>query len=112
MVLDSKQRAHDRLLDLGILSPLNGPDIDEGAKWSAAPPVADLTDKTVGFLSNTWGGNAQLEVYDHLAGMLRDRFPLRDVIITSKEVHSRPAAADIIDDLARRCDVVVTGVCG
>ena len=35
-------------------------------------------------------------------------FELRDSIAVDKYVYSRPAADDIIDDLASQCDFVVT----
>jgi hypothetical protein len=40
--------------------------------------------------------------------LLDKDFELRDGIAVDKYVYSRPAADDIIDDLASQCDFVVT----
>ena len=40
--------------------------------------------------------------------LLNRDFELRDGIAVDKYVYSRPAADDIIDDLASKCDFVVT----
>lgn len=103
--------ALEQLTKLGILSPLNETE-EQSEKWVSAPPVPDLTGRTIGFLSNTWGGARQIMVYERLMERFLERFQLRDTVFVSKEVRSLPAAPEIIDRLAEQCDAVITGVCG
>ena len=103
--------AAEQLSKLGLLSPLNEKD-ETQETWYAAPAVPGLHGKTLGFLSNTWGGQRQIMVYQRLRERFLERFELRDTVIVAKEVHSRPAAPEIIATLAKQCDVVVTGVGG
>lgn len=111
MVGTTALSASEQLSRLGLLNPLNESDT-EHEKWVAAPAVPDLHGKTLGFLSNTWGGQRQIAVYERLRERFLERFELRDTIIVAKQVHSRPAAPEIIETLAEQCDAVITGVCG
>ncbi len=104
-------RAGEQLAKLGILSPLNENE-EELEKWTRAPVVPDLTGRTLGFLSNTWGGQRQIMVYERLLERFQQRFQLRDTVMVSKEVRSLPAAPAIIEKLVEQCDAVITGVCG
>ena len=45
-----------------------------------------------------------------LRELLEKRFELRDSVVLDKFVYSRPAAEAIVDDLAQRCDFVVTAI--
>ena len=45
-----------------------------------------------------------------LRELLEKRFELRDSVVLDKYVYSRPAAEDIVDTLAQRCDFVVTAI--
>jgi hypothetical protein len=111
MVAIAALGAGEELLKRGILSPLNEPE-DQLRQWNAAPVVPDLSGKTLGFLSNTWGGERQIMVYKRLRERFLERFQLRDAVIVAKEVHSRPASQKVIDALVKQCDAVITGVCG
>ena len=103
--------AREQLSQLGILSPLHE-SAEASKKWHAAPLVPDLHGKRVGFLSNTWGGQHQIMVYQRLQERFLQRFELGDTVIVAKAVHSRPAAQEIIEALAQQCDAVITGVGG
>jgi hypothetical protein len=103
--------AAEQLSKLGLLSPLNE-SAEADKKWQAAPPVPDLQGKRVGFLSNTWGGQRQIMVYERLRDRFLERFELGHTVIVAKEVHSRPAAQEIIEALVQQCDAVITGVGG
>ena len=92
-----------RLNDLGLLSPI---DPDAYSRWSAAPRLETIHGKVGGFLGNR-KANASL-LLQGVRELLDKDFELREGIAADKYVYSRPAADDIIDDLASQCDFVVT----
>ena len=61
-----------------------------------------------GFLGNR-KANANL-LLKGVKEFLEKDFELREAVAADKYVYSRPAADDIIDDLASRCDFVVTAI--
>lgn len=95
----------DRLRQLNILSPV---DPDANSRWRAAPRLPDLHGKVGGFLGNRKHNADQL--LGDVREMLNKRFKLRDTLIVEKLVYSRPAAQEIVDTLAERCDFVVTAI--
>ena len=95
----------DRLSQLGILAPV---DPDANTRWLPAPRLLNLHGKSGGFLGNR-KGNAEL-LLGELRELLEKRFELRDSVVMDKFVYSRPAAEDIVDTLAQRCDFVVTAI--
>ncbi|MCH7738290.1 MAG: hypothetical protein IH872_12925 [Chloroflexi bacterium] len=94
-----------RLNDMGLLSPI---DPDAYSRWSPAPRLETIHGKVGGFLGNR-KANASL-LLQGVRELLDKDFELREGIATDKYVYSRPAADDIIDDLASRCDFVVTAI--
>ena len=94
-----------RLSDMGLLSPI---DPEAYSKWRAAPRLETIHGKVGGFLGNR-KANASL-LLQGVRELLDKDFELRDSIAPDKYVYSRPAADDIIDDLASRCDFVVTAI--
>ena len=95
----------ERLGRLGILAPV---DPEANTRWIAAPRLLNLHGKSGGFLGNR-KANAELLLGD-LRERLEKRFELRDSVVLDKFVYSRPAAEDIVDSLAQRCDFVVTAI--
>ena len=95
----------ERLQELGILSPI---DPEAYSQWRPAPRLDSIQGKVGGFLGNR-KANASL-LLDNLSELLHKEFELRDVYATDKYVYSRPAADDIIGELATRCDFVVTAI--
>jgi hypothetical protein len=69
--------------------------------------VGDLTGKTVGFIDNT-KPNFNLLI-DDLAMLLAERYGVKSVIKHAKRSVATPAATQMLDDLARQCDLVITG---
>jgi hypothetical protein len=71
-----------------------------------APPV-DLRGLTVGFLDNTKHN------FDRLAAgigrILQERFGVRQVVHVKKANAATPAAPEIIEKLAKECDLVLAG---
>jgi hypothetical protein len=78
------------------------------AALTLAPGLATLRGKTVGVLSNQ-KVNAD-EVLDGLTAQLEARFGIREVVKRVKRIQSQGAPAPTLDELAKQCDVVITGV--
>ena len=77
-------------------------------KRQLAPGLPALHGAVAGFLDNR-KGNA-----DHLLGCLRDllraRFDFADVVWCSKFIYSRTAEPEVLEELASRCQFVVTAI--
>jgi len=88
---------------MGLLSPI---DPEAYSRWRAAPRLETIHGKVGGFLGNRKANASQL--LEGVRELLNKDYELRDGISVDKYVYSRPAADDIIDDLASKCDFVVT----
>ncbi|MDA1127999.1 MAG: hypothetical protein O2913_04775 [Chloroflexi bacterium] len=95
----------DRLDQMGLLSPI---DPDAYSRWRPAPRLESIHGRVGGFLGNR-KANASL-LLQGVKELMEKDFELREVVATDKYVYSRPAADDIIDNLASRCDFVVTAI--
>ena len=73
----------------------------------AAPRLASLAGRTVGFISN--GKEGTEGFFAHLDRMLREQFGVAQVVLHKKSNYSAPADAYIVDELAR-WHAVVTGI--
>ena len=94
-----------QLTQLGILAPV---DPEANRRWSGAPRLDTLNGKVGGFLGNRKHNASQL--LRELREMLEKRYELGDTLSVEKFVYSRPAATDIVDSLAERCDFVITAI--
>ncbi|MBI2155217.1 MAG: hypothetical protein HYV92_02580 [Candidatus Rokubacteria bacterium] len=73
-----------------------------------APPLpSDLKGKTIGFLDNTKTNFDRL-VAD-MSGLLRERFGVKAVVHRKKANAATPAAREILEELAKACDLVFAG---
>lgn len=88
-----------------VLSPAA---VAGSAAMPLAPGVASLRGKTVGVLSNQ-KINAD-EVLDGLTAQLKARHGVREVVKRVKRIQSQGAPVETLDDLAKQCDIVITGV--
>ena len=73
--------------------------MDEAARVMAnpAPRLDSLAGKTIGLLDiSKPGGNYFL---DHLDGLLRERLGVREVVRVTKPTFTKPAPAEVIDQL-------------
>ena len=95
----------DRLRELGLALPI---DPEAASRWRAAPRLDTLHDKVGGFLGNR-KANAGLLLQNVGEGLAKD-LELGDILAVDKYVYSRPAADDIIGQLSKRCDFVVTAI--
>ncbi|PKB72106.1 MAG: hypothetical protein BZY87_01860 [SAR202 cluster bacterium Io17-Chloro-G6] len=94
-----------RLDEMGLLSPI---DPEAYSRWRPAPRLETIHGRVGGFLGNR-KANASL-LLQGVKELLEKDFELREGIAADKYVYSRPAADDIIDDLASRCDFVITAI--
>ena len=80
------------------------------AKVALAPRPMDLAGKVVGFLDNTKEqGDVILQA---VADALVERHGVARVVIRRKAHYSKPAAIDIIEDMAKEVEVAVAAVGG
>ena len=98
-------QVQEQLSRLGILAPV---DPVANTRWRAAPRLQNLHGKVGGFLGNR-KHNADLLLAE-IRELLDKRFELGDTLTLDKFVYSRPAAPEIVDALAERCDFVVTAI--
>jgi hypothetical protein len=90
---------------LRILDPTVGPDRAESA---LAPRLAALDGKVLGLLAN---GKVNAERLLHLVREgLEARYRLRDVVVLAKPSAARVADPEVLEELHRRCDAVVTAI--
>jgi len=94
-----------KLHQLDILEPI---DPEVRSKWHTTPRLPGLHGKVGGFLGNR-KANADILLLN-VKEVLDRRFELQDSVVISKFIYSRPAADDIVDALAARCDFVVTAI--
>ena len=67
---------------------------------------ASLDGLTIGLLSNN-KPNSEL-LLSNVADMLKREYAVKEVVEANKGSHRIPAPAEMIADLAERCDVVIT----
>ena len=95
----------ERLNGLGLLSPV---DPDAYSRWRPAPRLETLHHKVGGLLGNR-KANASL-LLQNVGELLARDLELGDLQAVDKYVYSRPAAGEIIDELAAHCDFVLTAI--
>jgi hypothetical protein len=74
-----------------------------------APPkvLETLAGKVVGFIDNTKPNFNHL--VDDLADVLMREYGVRAILKRGKRVQSIPAPDEVIEELARECDLLITG---
>jgi hypothetical protein len=87
-----------------LLDPTVGPVVAQ-AHMAARP--ADLRGLRLGLLAN--GKRTADTILNALGDLLRAH-GVREVAFANKRDYARPAPPEVLDDLAKRCDVLVTGV--
>lgn len=91
---------------LGLLDPTSEP-ATPGVKTSL-PRLQSLVGKRVGLFDNSKTNVATLLARIGRA-LVRD-YGAAELIVQTKHIYSRVAPAALIEDLARRCDAVVTAI--
>lgn len=93
--------------DLGFIDPTSSGGLP---KIAMAPRPMDLAGKVVGLLCNT---KEQADVILQTVGnALRERYGVARVIMRSKEHFSRPATAEMINEMAKEVQVAVAALGG
>lgn len=93
--------------DLGFIDPTEG---GNAPRIALAPRPMDLAGKVVGLLDNT---KEQADVILETVGeALRERYGVARVVIRRKEHFSKPAAVQLIDELASEVQVAAAAVGG
>ncbi|MBM3225723.1 MAG: hypothetical protein FJZ47_18260 [Candidatus Tectomicrobia bacterium] len=88
-----------------LVDPTTAP---QEATFRSAPRLQDLVNKRVGIIDDS-KENAQ-ELLEELVAVLRQQFGVAEVVYHRKPSASKPAAADVIHDLARTCDYALVAI--
>ena len=81
-----------------------------GLRLALAPRPMDLAGKVVGLLDNT---KEQADVIlETVATLLQRDYGVADVIIRRKEHYSKPASAELINEMANRVQVAAAALGG
>ena len=88
--------------ELITLDPRNTP--EQSQVVAARPTTLDGT--VLGLLSNNKPNSEDL--LGMVADLVGKAYDIRAVVVANKSTHRIPAPADLLDDLASRCDVVIT----
>ena len=93
--------------DLPFIDPTRG---GSKMKLQRAPRPMDLAGKVVGLLDNTKEqGDIMLET---LGEELKKRYGVADVVIRRKQYFSKPAAPELIEEMAQKVQVAIAAVGG
>ena len=92
-------------MTMKILDPTVAP---APAEASLAKRVTDLDGAVVGLLANGKVNGDRL--LDLVREALAQRYDVREVLVLTKPSASRPAEDPMLEQLAARCDVVVTAI--
>ena len=74
---------------------------------AAFRPLASLDGKVVGFIDNS-KPNFQF-LADDLGALLKSKYGVADVVRHRKPTASVPASAQVLADIDKQCDLVITG---
>ena len=86
-----------------VLDPRVEPTLEQAI---IAPRPSSLDGVSIGLLAN--GKQNSAELLEIIYEILADRYDFSVVIAKNKGNASRPCPEDLLDELAERCDVVVT----
>mgnify|MGYP003393521850 CR=1 FL=1 len=96
---------YEQFRRLGLMLPI---DTDLVLQHQAAPPLVALQGAVAGFLDNR-KNNAD-HLLTRIREVMRTRCALEEVIWRAKFIYSRPAAPDILEEMAERCQFVITAI--
>jgi hypothetical protein len=99
------QDARATLLSLGLVDPVAPR--NDGAKVGAQR-LRTLQHARAGLLDNRKGNAAPL--LKRIGELLVERYGIKGTYSIEKLTYSRPASAEILQDLRSRCDFVITAV--
>ena len=93
--------------DLGFIDPTVK---KQRARIAQALRPMDLTNCVVGLLENTKEQGDQ--ILDAVAEVLKRDYGVARVVLRKKEYFSRPASKELLDEIAKEVDVVVSALGG
>jgi hypothetical protein len=83
---------------------------DEAEVYPLALRILDISGKRIGFLDNSKERADEILVV--IEEMLAERFEFDEVVRHRKRYYTKSAPPELIDELAERCQLVVTAVGG
>jgi hypothetical protein len=93
--------------DLGFIDPTAA---GSGLRLALAPRPIDLAGKVVGLLDNT---KEQADIIlEAVADALRERYGVAKVVMRRKEYYSRPATAELMNEMAKEVQVAAAALGG
>jgi hypothetical protein len=95
----------EHLPKLVLINPQNEASVAES---SLAPRLEGLQGKHVGLLDNSKSKAGNM--LDAVAAILHAQYGFTDIVRYRKPSASKPADPEVINELARTCDLVVAGV--
>jgi hypothetical protein len=95
----------ERIHRLGLLDPTD-PEVLQ--RRTLAPRLAEIRGKVGGFLDNRKHNASAL--LQHMATRLSAEYGMAEAMYQAKFIYSRVAAPLIVEDMAGRCDFVVTAI--
>ncbi len=88
-----------------LVNPVSRP---QSTTFQGAPRLRELGHKRLGIIDDS-KENAQ-ELLEELTDLLRQRFGLAQVVYHRKPSASKPAAMEVIEELAQTCDYVLVAI--
>jgi hypothetical protein len=76
--------------------------------FHGAPRLQEVTNKRVGLIDDS-KENAR-ELLEEIVAVLRQRFRVANVVYHRKPSASKPAAPEVIQELARTCDYAIVAI--
>ena len=92
---------------MGVIRVLSPIGVETGERVVVPALPRDLRGRTVGFLDNTKHNFDRL--VGEIGGLLRERHGVKAVVHRRRANASTPAAAELIAEMAKTCDVVFAG---
>ena len=83
---------------------------EETKVYPLALRVSDINGKRIGFLDNS--KERADEILEVVEELLTERFEFAEVVRRRKRYYTKSAPPEIIEELAERCELVVTAVGG
>ena len=74
----------------------------------AVPGLNSLEGKVIGIIDN--GQANSTTMFQELAKLVREKFNTKEVIFRTKPTHMQGAPKPIMEEIANRCDAVITGL--
>lgn len=90
---------------LVLISPVNQAMVAES---TLAPRLPSLAGKRVGLLDNS--KNKADRLLDTVATILHEQYGFTDIVRRRKPSASKPADPQVVEELAKTCDLVIVGV--